>query len=726
MVTPIQIVIAGKDISQAAFASASRSLDGLKGKAESTKMGVGALGAVVAGAVATLQVKGSIDMLDQLDDLQEKTGISVEKLSELRFAGESVGTPFEALAGGVGRLSKLMAEAAGGNKEAAATFKALKVEVQNADGSLRSNDEVLGDLADRFSGFADGAEKSALAQRIFGKSGAEMIPFLNQGRDGIEKLRLEAAQLGAIYGGALAKDAADFNDNLTKLKLASEAAAISMSGPFLKSLVDISAQMLEARKEAGLLKAILITIGGALTRTLGIDEIGQLQKKADAANAEKNRLSGMMIGPEQQLQRDPGNEMAQRRVATYRKQIEAQMKIASDASDQLKKLANAADPNGDPMKRQEDRGFTPGPQPKKGSAPVVAGGGGGGSGGEKKAKDEEAAAKRFIESLQKQVEKVKELSEVEEALAEIQRIRAKGGVVTEEERQRMLVLAAEIDITKERTAAKKEEAKEQEEAQRRLFALQDEGKKIYESSRTPLEAYNAAVEHLNDLRSQGVISSETYTRAVKKESEEMAEAQKRLADTSDEFSKHAAENIQDAIGQGLVDTLDGNFKNIGDNFAKMMKRIVAEAIAADVSRAMFGSLVKGGEGKGLFGDLLSGIGKVLGGGGWGAAGVQTSGVSGWGSVVTQDLPVLGGRADGGAVAAGATYMVGERGYELFTPGVAGTITPNHALGRGDTYHYNFTVGDVATKSMVQQAVANSERRVVGGLGRSRDYAGRAA
>jgi len=41
---------------------------------------------------------------------------------------------------------------------------------------------------------------------------------------------------------------------------------------------------------------------------------------------------------------------------------------------------------------------------------------------------------------------------------------------------------------------------------------------------------------------------------------------------------------------------------------------------------------------------------------------------------------FGGRADGGPVKAGGTYMVGERGPELFTPRSSGMITPNHALG----------------------------------------------
>ena len=40
----------------------------------------------------------------------------------------------------------------------------------------------------------------------------------------------------------------------------------------------------------------------------------------------------------------------------------------------------------------------------------------------------------------------------------------------------------------------------------------------------------------------------------------------------------------------------------------------------------------------------------------------------------------GGMASGGRVSSGTSYLVGEKGPELFTPGASGTITPNHAMG----------------------------------------------
>jgi len=56
--------------------------------------------------------------------------------------------------------------------------------------------------------------------------------------------------------------------------------------------------------------------------------------------------------------------------------------------------------------------------------------------------------------------------------------------------------------------------------------------------------------------------------------------------------------------------------------------------------------------------------------------------------------VAGRRENGGPVAGGSTYLVGERGPELFTPGSSGSITPNNAMGGGgNTITVNVNGGD---------------------------------
>ncbi len=117
----------------------------------------------------------------------------------------------------------------------------------------------------------------------------------------------------------------------------------------------------------------------------------------------------------------------------------------------------------------------------------------------------------------------------------------------------------------------------------------------------------------------------------------------------DEFAVEAARNIQDTLGDSLYDVLDGNFDNIGKSFGNMLKRMIAESAAADLGRFLLGDFGKTGNVGGIFGSIF---GSLFG----------------------------GARADGGPVAGGVPYLVGERGPELFVPKSSGTVMPNGSVG----------------------------------------------
>ena len=81
-----------------------------------------------------------------------------------------------------------------------------------------------------------------------------------------------------------------------------------------------------------------------------------------------------------------------------------------------------------------------------------------------------------------------------------------------------------------------------------------------------------------------------------------------------------------------------------------------------------------------------------------AAGIQKSFLGLFQNMFNIQMPAINGAmADGGRVRGGGTYLVGERGAELFTPGVSGTITPNESLG-GST---NIVVNVDASGSSVE-------------------------
>jgi hypothetical protein len=196
--------------------------------------------ALAAAASLAAIVKSAANSADELGKLSQKIGVSVEELSALKYAGSLADVSLEQLRTGLVQLSKHMVE----NGQAG----------QDVHGRLM-------ELADQFKGMADGAEKTALAVKLFGRSGADMIPLLNQGRDGLAAAADEARRFGLIISAEAARQAEAFNDNLTRLTSAAEGLKIQLAGPLIKSLGDLAEQMLEGTRIAGGFGQALLTLG---------------------------------------------------------------------------------------------------------------------------------------------------------------------------------------------------------------------------------------------------------------------------------------------------------------------------------------------------------------------------------------------------------------------------------------------------------------------------------
>ena len=271
-----QILISAVDQTKTAFDSIKRGLGGLTDTAKSVNGVLANLGVGVSLAGIGAMIKSSIDSADALDEMAQRTGIAVESLSLLVPAAELSAVSTEKFEAGLKKLAAGMLEAATGSEASAQNFDALGVAVQNQDGTLRDSEQVLLDLADRFQAMPDGAEKAALAVDIFGKAGAEMIPFLNQGREGIGALKQEAAELGLQLSADTAAQAGNFNDALDKLKLATQSIGNQIIASLLPALNDTAAGMVESAKQGGTLRAILDGVVLVLkTLALGAATVGK-------------------------------------------------------------------------------------------------------------------------------------------------------------------------------------------------------------------------------------------------------------------------------------------------------------------------------------------------------------------------------------------------------------------------------------------------------------------
>ncbi len=205
---------------------------------------VTAAGVAMAGAVA-VGIKRTIDEADGLSKASQKFGVPVDALARLKHAADLSGVSMEGLGTGIRVLSRNMAEFANGAKNSASqAFQQLGIDVKNADGSLKSSSQVMTEIAGKFAGMENGAQKTALSMALFGRSGADLIPMLNAGATGLADMMAEADQLGIVLDERTGRAAEAFNDNLTRMGRVKDGLYLKITAELLPSLELLSERFL--------------------------------------------------------------------------------------------------------------------------------------------------------------------------------------------------------------------------------------------------------------------------------------------------------------------------------------------------------------------------------------------------------------------------------------------------------------------------------------------------
>ena len=224
--------------------------------------------AVTASTVALVKMtQAAAKEADEFAKMSQSVGVSVESLSQLKHAAELSGTSMSALGRSLALLSRRASDAQHGLAEASRSFEDLGVSVEGTDGKLKNTEQLMLELADVFARMEDGPKKTALAMEVFGRSGAALIPMLNQGSAGIREMMDEAEQLGATFSGDTARAAEQYNDNLTRLSAAMTGLRNEMFQRLIPILVDITESMVRSAKEGN---GLIAFARGAITAIEGL------------------------------------------------------------------------------------------------------------------------------------------------------------------------------------------------------------------------------------------------------------------------------------------------------------------------------------------------------------------------------------------------------------------------------------------------------------------------
>lgn len=180
-------------------------------------------GTVMAGAGAAVGAsifavgKASADYAGDMFDMARSTGMGVESFQKIAYAAKMSGIEAEKVTTSFIKFDKMIVDAAGGNKAYMQTFKDLGIQIKDSAGNLRQPNAIFEDVAEIFHNTEDGAAKTALAVELFGKSGAALIPMLNDGKSGLQAFYAEAKRMGLVLSAEAIGKGDAFSDQLEQI-----------------------------------------------------------------------------------------------------------------------------------------------------------------------------------------------------------------------------------------------------------------------------------------------------------------------------------------------------------------------------------------------------------------------------------------------------------------------------------------------------------------------------
>lgn len=178
------------------------------------------------------------DYGETVEKISKTTGLSTDDVQKFGFAASTVGVATKDAADALAGLTKAQNEAQHGNKDSEAAFKALGISMSALKTS--SPDQLLAKVADAFARSADGAGKAAVANELFGSSGKDLIPLLDQGSTRLAQLGVTADSVGAILSGNTIAQLSALKEQMELSSAKIEALTLSAKAGLLPTIINLT------------------------------------------------------------------------------------------------------------------------------------------------------------------------------------------------------------------------------------------------------------------------------------------------------------------------------------------------------------------------------------------------------------------------------------------------------------------------------------------------------
>jgi len=677
MTEKTEFVLTAKDETQQAFNSVNAGLSKLSGSSvnlvESFKnIAMASVGIAGIGSLAALtgKITSAVEAMAGLKEAAEKTGASVENLGALKGVAKIGGRDFDAIQGVIVKLNKALHGTDDESKGAGKAIAALGLDLQ----ALRTMDpaEAFVEIARAQEKFADGGGKTAALMAILGKTAAEQIPYMH---DLAEQHKL----IGKVTTEQ-AKAADEYEKNVVRLTASWGALSRQLAAAAVGPMKDVTDWMLKAQKEGGVLYGVLIGIGVAMNKALG-GEINPAKLADDQANKAFTAVADLRKSVEKtQADLDAGNVgflgkgFSERRLASLKAELSAAERELKGAVKRRDKIVNEAVEADKPKDTSlNSQTFGTAPKDGKGSSAATL-----------------SDYDRILKSLSEQIA-IKEIDlQSTDALTASQKeavkimVEIRDGTIktTAAERASLAGKLEKLLTIEKEIAAMDRENKAMDESQQKLAthldALDEEARKLEKQG----ELYGLTEAQISAITQARLVEELAIAKSISGNEEQIAVLERELAvrgritdalsvidnkkadaaleaqkSQFDLFAENAAKGMQKSFADFLFDPFQNGTKGMLQSFGETIKRMVAEAVAADLTRKLFGSLAEGGKGDGLLSgamDWLGGLFKNADGGVYNSPGLSAYS----GSIVSQPTVFPFAKGIG---------LMGEAGAEAILP-----------------------------------------------------------
>ena len=233
--------------------------------------------AAVAAAIVKVEkamismTKESASFADNIITLSMQTGQSTQQLQEFAYASELIDVSVDTLQGSLTKLTNNMQNTMNGTGNAKASFEALGVSVTNADGSMRSANDVFYETIDALGQVKNETERDAMAMDIFGRSAQDLNPLIIQGSKTLKDYADEANNMGYVLDDEALSALGAVDDAYQRLQKTQEGVKNQLAVEFAPYLEEFYGDVTTMVKDGG--KAIkdsgIVDAFGMLLETVG-------------------------------------------------------------------------------------------------------------------------------------------------------------------------------------------------------------------------------------------------------------------------------------------------------------------------------------------------------------------------------------------------------------------------------------------------------------------------